>query len=310
MEDAAAADPRNADYQVALAYVCLAAGKYQRATEATGKALELGRDDPLIHLLRGQAEGAIAQMDPEKAGERIGPALSAFDCAAQRAAENALPLLQGASVALDVEREDLAFSRLKQALDRPRFTLYQLPIPWDVVPDREAARQLWQRVQLGQWVELLARCQNVSRALLRLGEQEHQSGDLDAAESRFQEALAVARAVGSAEPSLFITTNAAIDMMENAYGHLLAVAEEKGSHEAQRWRGELGVLQIARADLLVSLQRYLERLDEQPPESLAELLRFEAESVEPAVLGIGLTPPTTMSNSAPGSGESSHPTDS
>jgi hypothetical protein len=56
------------------------------------------------------------------------------------------------------------------------------------------------------------------------------------------------------------------------------------------------------------LQRYFERLDEDPPESLSELLRFEAECVEPAVLGIGLTPPPSEKGPSPGSGESSRST--
>jgi len=290
IEAALAADPQNPVYHASLAYIRLAAGKYQQAREAIVRALELKQDDPLLHLLCGQAEAALAQMEPAKAGERIGPPLKEFARAAELDPTNALPLLQGASVAFDVGRKDLALPMVKQALDRPRFVLYRLSVPGDLDPDPKVAGVLWQYVQLGQWMELLARCENVAKALLRPGEEKQAAGDLRAAETHYRQALDVGGKIGTAAPSLFITTNVAIDMMEGAYTHLLSVAEAKGSPDAERWRGELAVLQIGRTGLYGALQRYLKRLEEDPPRSIEELLGFEAECVEETILGIGLTP--------------------
>jgi hypothetical protein len=138
---------------------------------------------------------------------------------------------------------------------------------------------------------MLARCDNAARGVLRIGERKLTAEDLEGAEADFREALAIGQMVGMSEPSLFITTNAAINMMENAYAGLLRVAEAEESREVERWRGETGVLYIGRADLYSRMQTYLKNLDEEPPGSAEELLRLEAAAVEHTVLGIGLTPP-------------------
>jgi hypothetical protein len=139
---------------------------------------------------------------------------------------------------------------------------------------------------------MLARCENAAGGVLRIGERKLKAEDPEGAEADFREALALGRMVGMSEPSLFITTHTAINMMENAYAGLLRVAEAEESREAERWRGETGVLYIGRSDLYNRLQGYLKELDEKPPASAEELLRREAAAVEHTVLGIGLTPPS------------------
>jgi hypothetical protein len=163
---------------------------------------------------------------------------------------------------------------------------------------------MWQYVQLGQWQQLIARCANVERLLLKLGvtgeEAAKPAPDADPAEPDaaklaevaeiYRRALGVARLVGSAEPNLFIAVVSGLDMMEDAYAGLLRVALATGSNEAQRWDGEMGVLAIGRQHLYAALQRYEKQRDEDPPASIDELLQFEAELLRQTILGIGLRP--------------------
>ena len=289
MEAAVAADPENATYRASLAYICLVAGQYEKAREAINRGVELNRRDPLMHMLRAQAEAAMAQMSPQDAGQRIGPALEAFDEASRLEADNALPLLQAASVAFDVGRADLARPRIQQALTRTNCRLYQISVPFDLGDEPAESISAWQYVQYGFWWGLSARCANVVAGCSRLGLEEEQAGRLAAAEERFQWALQVSRKVGLTEPHLFITVNLAMDLMEDSYGHLARVAEAQGSGEAERWNGESGVVQIGRGFLLPGLEAYQAQIAEGPPDSIEALLALEAQSVTTVIDGIGLT---------------------
>ena len=289
MEAAAAADPQNATYQASLSYICLVAGQYQKAREAINRGIELNRRDPLLHVLRGQAEAAMAQMSPEDAGQRIGPALEAFDEASRLDSDNALPLLQAASVAFDVGRADLALPKIQQALTRANCRLYRISVPFDLGDEPAESIAAWQYVQYGFWWGLSARCANVVAGCWRLGAEEEQAGRLEVAEERFQWALQVSRKVGLTEPHLFITVNMAMDLMEDSYGHLARVAEAQGSREAERWNGESGVVQIGRGFLLSGLQEYQAQIAASPPDSIEALLALEDRSVTTVIDGIGLT---------------------
>jgi tetratricopeptide (TPR) repeat protein len=370
MEAAVAADPDNPAYQASLAYMALAAGKSRGAKEAAEQAIGLKPDDPLLYMLQAQATAAVAEMYSEETGELIEAALRAFDDAARFDPTNALPLIQGASVAFDVEREDLALPRIKEAFERPRLVLYRLLVPFDLHPDRKPSVETWQYVQYGRWMETLARCQNVSRALLRRGEEEMAAGDLEAAEVKFREALAVARMVAMSDPNLVIATSIAINMMEDAYARLVmhaaramvsaqfaklhssaaeqaryfrewwesdasghkmdtapralsdprwtfesldsvytwllereAVSAPEEKAERDRWSGEMGVLQIGRAELYGALQTYLKKVNDSPPETVRELLDLEARCVERTILGIRLTPASDREPAVPSDNE-------
>ena len=290
LEAAVAAEPEDEQYRISLAYVCLTAGRYQKAKEILDSSLELNRDSPMLYLLHGQAEAALAQMEPAKASSRIKPALESLGRAAQLDPENALPLLQAASVAFDVARPDLALPLLELALGREGCTMYRLPIPADLGSDHVSSLHIWQYVQYEQWSQLIARGDNVSKAALRLGAEKEKLGELEAAERHFQQALSVGRAVGAARPNLYISVNAAINLMEDAYGNLLRVAEARESKEAPVWRNELGVLQIGRGMLAGALQGYLQEVATSPPDSVEALLELEAEGLRMIIAGIGLTP--------------------
>ena len=290
MEEAAAAEPDNPTYQASLAYVALTAGKHARAKQAVDRAIELKGDDPFLYVLRGQAEAALARSEPSKAGERIGPALKAFDDAARLDPTNALPLILGAGVALEVGRKDLALPLIKKALERPRAVLYRLWVPFDLHPDRGRSVNTWQYVQYGRWIEELVSWQNTSTALLLLGEERMAKEDLAAAEADFRDALTLGQMLGESDPDLLITTNVAINMMEDAYARLWRIAQAKGNGEVERWWGELGVLQIGRTELHGALQAYVKQVKDSPPETVEELLSLEAKCVERTMLGIGLKP--------------------
>ena len=214
---AAAADPKNVSYQIAVAYLAGATMNYEQAQAAADAALQEQRRDPLLYLLRGQAEAMLVMSDPVKAGDNIGKAMTAFNRAAELDPQNSLPVFQAVSVALDVDRLDLALPRLKKALALPTCRLYQLPVPTDLQADKADSLLTWEQLQMGLWSTLLSRCQNVSAQLLRLGREDERTGKLEAAEQKYRQALQVAHKVGEAEPRLMITVGTAIDMLNPVY---------------------------------------------------------------------------------------------
>lgn len=224
LEAAVAATPDNWGYQESLGYVCLSAGQYEKAKAAIEKAIAIKQDRPLLYMLRGQAEAAMAQMDPPSAAERIGKAIAAFDRAGQIDRHNALPLLQAASVAFDADRPDLALPRINKALKRPGAMLYTLATPTNLSDQPGLSVRAWQYIQLGHWYELLSRFQNVSRKLLARGGTLSQKGDLEAADESYRQSLQVGRLVGAMRPHLFINVSYAMNMMQDSYDSLADLA--------------------------------------------------------------------------------------
>ncbi|MCJ7750257.1 MAG: hypothetical protein MUQ65_04065, partial [Armatimonadetes bacterium] len=169
--------------------------------------------------------------------------------------------------------------------------LHRLPIPGDLDPDRTTAIQIWQHVQMSQWSELLARCQNAARMVSSLSKEKLDAGELDAAEALLTQALEIGRQIGNAKPNLFISVNSALNVMQDAYTGMAAVAKAKqDSAEEERWTGEAGVLIIARQDLFAAVQRYVKLINEKPPASIDDLIQEEAEQVAHTMLGAALSP--------------------
>jgi tetratricopeptide (TPR) repeat protein len=238
MEAAVAADPNNWTYQESLGYLCLTAGKYDKAKTVIDRAIRIKGDRPLLYMLRGQAEAALAQMNPPEAGKNIQPAIDAFDRAGRADKLNALPLLQGASVAFDVDRHDLAVAMIKEGLQRPGCMLYTLMVPTDLFEDKGESVRAWQYVQLGHWYGLLARFRNDSRVLLKRGAYYQQKPDLGQADQQYRWALQIGRMIGAMQPNLFINVAAAADIMEDAYRGLAQVAAVSIIREAVKAAGQ------------------------------------------------------------------------
>jgi tetratricopeptide (TPR) repeat protein len=304
---AVAADPTNVASLTALSYMSYGAAEYGKSKEMIDRAIARERRDPLLYLLRGQVEAAVAQMDPVKAGKNIGKAMEGFDRAAVLDPDNALPLLQGASVALDVDRLDLALPRLKQALARPTCHLYQLPVPTDLLSVQGDALRVWEQLQMGLWGSLLTRGRNVSSVLVRLGLQEEKAGRLEPAREDYLQAMRVARQIGRTAPPLFITVGTALDMLDSAYAGLWRVAktrqaeaEARGKEDpevvpwqrqVERWEGEMGILEIGRGELQGAVQAYFKDIGKTPPTSAEALLKVESDHVLRVYRGVGLDGP-------------------
>jgi tetratricopeptide (TPR) repeat protein len=317
LEAAVSADPTSLKYRTALVYVLLSASEYEKAKTQVDAAIKRERRDPLLYLLRAQAEAALAQMDPAKASNNIGPAITALDRAAELDPTNSLPLLQAVSIALDLDRLDLALPRLERALKLSDCRLYSLSVPFDLDPRPAVAVNLWQQIQFTYWFDLLARCQNAARGVIRLGDQEVKTGDLEAAESRYQQAREIGRRVGRAKPYLFLTVGTAVDILDPAYQRLAAIAQGQADaagrraeeakkagqdsaafdqeaarwkHEAEKWNGERGVLRFGASQLQEALGSYRQQLAGNPPPSIETLTHLEAQWLTSIMAGIGLDP--------------------
>jgi tetratricopeptide (TPR) repeat protein len=317
LEAAVSADPTSLKYRTALVYTLLSASEYQKAKTAVDAAIKRERGDPLLYLLRAQAEAALAQMDPAKASSNVGPAIAALDRAAELDPTNSLPLLQAVSIALDLDRLDLALPRLERALALPECRLYSLSVPLDLDPNPTVAVTLWQQIQFTYWFDLLARCQNAARGVIRLGDQAVKTGDLEAAESRYQQARQIGRMVGRSKPYLFLSVGTAVDILDLSYQRLAAIAQgqadvagraaeeakkagqdtaaydqeaSRWKHEAEKWDGERGVLQFGASQLQGALGSYRKQLAESPPSSVEALTQLEAGWLTGIMAGIGLEP--------------------
>ena len=289
-EAAAAADPGNTSYRVGLGYTYLAAGRYQQAKETIDQAVGRDRSNPLLYLLRAQAEAALAYMNPQTKAKEIDTALRSFDDAAHLDPANSLALIQAASVAFEVGKQEVALAKLEAGLALPGMALYRLPIPDGLDENASMSIKMWQYAQMWQWGEMVARCQNAARMTLKHGKGKEDAGDQAGAEAAYKQAHALGRQVGNAQPNLFITVSVSLNLMEDAYTNLARVADAKKSREAEAWKGEAGVISIAREELFGKLQSYMKRLDENPPASIEADLALEAESVARPMLGVGLSP--------------------
>ena len=290
-EVAVAAEPDNGDYRAALVYTELAAGKYEQAYDAVSEAIARKKDSPLLYLLRAQAEAALSHMDPETAPDKAEKVIQSFEDAAHLDPTNSLYALQAASVAFDAGRGELALKKIEEALQLPGITLHRLPIPGDLDPDRTTAIQMWQHVQMSQWSQLLSRCQNAARMASKLSREKLDAGELEAAEALLTHALEIGRQIGNAKPNIFISVNSALNVMQDAYIGLAAVAKAKQNPtDEDRWIGEAGVLIIARQDLFAAVQRYVKVINEEPPASTENLIQEEAEQVARTMLGAALSP--------------------
>ena len=166
-----------------------------------------------------------------------------------------------------------------------------MPIPGNLDPDRTTAIQMWQHLQMSQWSELLSRCQNAARMASKLSKEKLDAGELDAAEALLTQALEIGRQIGNAKPNIFVSVNSALNVMQDAYFGLAAVAKAKQDPaEEGRWTGEAGVLIVARQDLFVAVQRYVKLINEEPPASIDDLVQEEAEQVARTMLGAALSP--------------------
>ncbi len=299
-EAAVKADPENVSYKTALGYACLAAGKYQLAKDTLDQAIAQSKRDPLLHLLRGQAEAALGLMDPETASATVEKVMRSFEEAARLDPKNSLAPLQAASVAFDTGRKDLGMKKLNEAMERPTIMLYRLPIPGDLSADRSTALKQWQYVQMTQWMEMISRGGNVGRVLLKQGGEKQEAGDLKGAHTSYLQALEVAKRIGNVRPNLIITVNTAMNAMEDSYVRLLDVAKKTNDNkETERWEGELGVLQIGRTELGAVLQGYIKHVDENPPATVEAMLDLQGENISRVMLGIGLTPTKVSSSVFP-----------
>ena len=290
MVEAAEAEEGNADYQVSLAYMQLAAGQHEEAGAALGRAARLRPGEPLAHILSGQREAALARRDPARAQERVEAAMGAFSRAAELDPQNGLALLQAASVALEGGLAERGVELVDQALARPGLALYQLPAPGDLYPEPMRSFEAWQFIQLGHWAGLLARCQSAAKHCAELGRAAEAAGDLEAADRHHRRVLGIGRLVGRATPNSFVAVASGMDILEEAYGNLARVAEAVGSPEAQRWKNEPGVLNVGRMMLWGALDAYMKELRERPPSTIAGLLALEARYLSSVIAGIGLTP--------------------
>ena len=177
---------------------------------------------------------------------------------------------------------------MKKAVERPESRLYRLPIPEDLLPDHGESLRAWQYLQIGQWFELVSRCQNVARFLMRIGGEEEKAGKLGAAYEDYRLARLVAGKIGLTEPHMFITVNAAIDLLEDAYENLARVTKATGSEDVEHWQGEYGIAQYARQELHGALQAYTKEITATTPPSVEELLALEANHLQRVIAGVGL----------------------
>jgi tetratricopeptide (TPR) repeat protein len=208
MAAAVAAQRGNADYLVSLSYLQFQTFKWREAQETAKRASRAAPKAALPMVLLAGVKGAIAAAQTEDVKKALDESLSAYRQAAERDPNNAAILLQAASTAFDARRPDLARPLVDEALSRPAFRLYLLPVPADLQPDDvTVSLKVWRAVQAAWWQTTCARVYNAGRDVLRLA-----IADKSPTSPHFDRARRIADSLIDSEPATLISLYAGLSL--------------------------------------------------------------------------------------------------
>lgn len=199
-----------------LGYFYLRDFKYRSAQEQFEAALKRNSREPRLYYLLGQAKAVLLLAEPQTRSEECKEAIKEFRKAAERDAGNAMPLLQAASVTFDSDRADLALPLVSDALQKPEYRFYTLPVPEDLVEDSALAAAAWWWVQSELWRDMINRTTNCGRGMIRQADRLALSGEKDKAEELYHQAAEIGRLLCRAEPRLCEALSAGLELEREA----------------------------------------------------------------------------------------------
>ncbi len=229
----AAPDKKDALLLETLGYFYLRDFQYLKAQERFAEALKRNSKEPRLRYLLAQTKAILLAADPAKIGENCKEVVEEFRRAAGRDPDNTLPLLQGASVAFDSDRPDLALPLVAEALKRPVFRLYTLPVPEDLATDSAQSAAAWWWAQSELWGEMITRTGNCARGLLKLGDRANLRGEAAQAEELYRQSAQVATLLYRADPPLAAAPAAGLEAEKQALRARLTLASLDRTEQAK-----------------------------------------------------------------------------
>jgi len=272
----AAAAEKTAEALESLGYFYFRDFQYRNAREQFEAALKRKGREPRLYYLLGQTKAVLLLSEPEKMREQCKEALEEFRRAAARDEANALPLFQAASVAFDADRSDLALPLVSEALKRPEYRLYALPVPQELAADGSQAAKAWWWVQSGLWSEMITRTANSARGLLRQADRLALSGEEAQAEEAYRQAEQIGQMLYRANPPLAESLAAGLEIERQALS--AQIGNRSGVMTAERTR--LKQIDAARRNLERLWKELQEKERLQPPAGAEAWLNDQKSLVE------------------------------
>lgn len=206
---------KNARLSEALGYFYLRDFQYLKAKDMFEAAAKRSRE-PRIRFLLAQTKAILLLAEPEKRGEQCKEPIGEFRKAANQEPDNAVPLLQAASVAFDCNRTDLALPLITEAIKRPACRLYTADVPEDLAADPAKAAAAWYWVQSALWNDAISRVSNCARWLIQLGDRASIAGEKARARMLYQQAVEVGGLLTRCSPPLGVACAAGLEAQKQA----------------------------------------------------------------------------------------------
>jgi hypothetical protein len=243
----ASPDQKDPELQEALGYFLLRDYQYHKAQVAFEAAIKRRGQEPRLRYFLAVTKAILLTSNPDTMSQQSKAVIEEFQKAAKAEPQNALPLLQAASVAFDADRPDLSLPLVTEALAKPGFYLYRLPIPSDLVPDKASATAAWWGVESELWGEIINRAANSARGLLAAGNRAALKKDSAKAQELYQQAEAVGHLLTQTTPALAAGLATGLEAERQA---LLAQGEAAGTQQPMpKVTAAQGALQKAWEDL-------------------------------------------------------------
>jgi len=266
----ASLDQKDPELQEALGYFLLRDYQYHKAKEAFEAALKRRGNEPRLRYFLATTKAILLASNPDTMPEESKAVIEEFQKAAKAEPQNALPLLQAASVAFDADRPDLALPLVTEALAKPGLYLYRLPIPSDLVPDSAQASAAWWLVEAELWGEIINRTANCARGLSREGKRLALRKDA-ASRELYQKAEAVGQLLTRTTPPLASSLAAGLEVQRQA---LLAQSDDAGA------RSKLAKIETAQANLQKAWEDLQAQEKQNPPKTPEARLENQKRLVE------------------------------
>lgn len=269
-------DKKDAAAFETLGYFYLRDFQYRNAQEQFESAAKRDSKEPRLRYLLGQVRAILLVAEPEKMREKVKDSVAEFRRAAALDPDNAMPLLQAASVSFDCDCADLALPLVSEALRRPEYRLYNLATPQDLVSDPGPAALAWWWAQSELWSEMINRTANCARSLVLRGNHLAVSGQAEKAAQYYQQAAEIGAKLSRATPALADAVGAGLEVERQA------LVAQSGAAATPEQKARLSRIEAAQQVLQRQWRMLQEREHRQPPASVEERLnnqRAVAEAV-------------------------------
>ena len=265
----------------ALGYFHLRDFQYNNARDSFEYALKHNNKDPLLRYLFASTKAILLVTEPEKMQEQGKGVIEEFKRLSGRDPNNAMPLIQAASVAFDCNRIDLALPLINEALKKPEFRFYQVPLPDKLDESPVQSAKAWWWVQAELWNEMVSRTANCTRGLLQRASRHSLAGDPKRADELYQQAVQVAALLTRTSPA---NADAAFTGLELERQTLLAQSTSPGV--SQPPAGQLAKIEAAQRELERKWRELQAQEQAQPPVSVEERLAHQKSLLEAALAGL------------------------